>query len=85
MAKLSPAQRSAMTFLAVEWDEPKPRPYQRIVNPMRDQCSALAANECRNGFPITGGCLGYQQVPICMHEEMCGALYPDAGKPTATA
>lgn len=53
------------------------------------QCSAayaLPAKEgflpnyaCRNGFPLTGSCLGTAGTPVCCREELCGRLYDHCG------
>lgn len=34
---------------------------------------------CRNGFPLTGACLGTAGTPVCMKEELCGRLYEHCG------
>lgn len=38
--------------------------------------------DCRNGFSITGPCLGTAGMPMCCKEEWCGRVYQaNGGKP----
>lgn len=48
-----------------------------------ERCSAVVElagrHVCKNGFPVTGACLGASATPVCMQEELCGRLYAETG------
>jgi hypothetical protein len=55
-----------------------------VVRAPRD--GLIDAVACRNGFPISGSCLGTDGTPMCCRVEACGRSYnANGGKPRLPA